>query len=84
MEDGRWEEGKARHDESFWLRGGASQPSNTTNPWRNTPCTPCKCSAPAMLCMSQMWFKWRQKGQNAVENGKEGREGAKGKRLSEH
>lgn len=83
MGDGRWEEGKERHDGSLWLRGGASQPSNATNPWRNTPCTPC-CSAPAMLCMSQIWFKWRQKGQIPVENGKEGRKGAKGKRLSEH
>lgn len=41
-------------------------------------------SAPALLFMSEIWFKWRQKGQDAVGNGKEGREGAKGKRLSEH
>lgn len=39
---------------------------------------------PLLLFMSQIWFKWRQKGQDAVGNGKEGREGAKGKRLSEH
>lgn len=49
-----------------------------------TPLAHPACSAPAMLCVSQIWFKWRQKGQNPVENGKEGRVGAKGKRLSEH
>lgn len=30
---------------------------------------------PLLLFMSQIWFKWRQKGQDAVGNGKEGRKG---------
>ena len=38
-------------------------------------------NALALLFTSQIWFKWRQKGQDAVGNRKEAREGAKGKRL---
>jgi len=38
----------------------------------------------ALPLMRHVWVKWRQKGQDAVGNVKEGREGAKGMRLSEY
>lgn len=88
MGEGRWEMGdgrKARQDVMDLFGKGVVHHSQAMQQiLGETPLARPACSAPAMLCVSQIWVKWRQKGQNPVENGKEGRVGAKGKRLLEH
>lgn len=83
--DRRREEGEARQDLMNFFGYGMTHCSRSMQRIlrETSPARPAW-SAPALPFASQIWFKWRQKGQDAVGNGKGGREGAKGRRLSEH